>query len=310
MLRFENILVTGGSGRFGPFVVDALRPDHEVRVLDLNPPPRDVETVLGSTEDRDAVARAMKGVDAVVHLAALDAGVKAPDHEFMRVNVQGLWNVLEAAEAEGVKRVVVASSYNATGFSRDHPPQYLPVDIHHPAKPVRAYGISKLVGETIAEAFTRRSPMSVICLRASLILRDAAVYNLAKATAAAEGTPPPPPASDPTWEPRTALVDSRSFVTSKDAARCFRAALEADIAGFDVFNLMAPDTYSDLPTLEVLKRVFGATPEIRDATTFTPQSRATIYDVRRTRDVLGWEAREKWADVLSRVVASAKGGEA
>lgn len=193
MTKYRRVLVTGGSGRLGAYLVDDLHDDFDVRVLDLAAPRQDVETVIGSVENVDLVVEAMRDVDAVVHLANLDAGVRAPEHEFIRINVGGTWNVLDAAARAGVKRFVYASSYNATGFSKDFPPQYLPVDVHHPLKPVHAYGISKLLAENMCEAFTRRSGMEVVCLRPPLILRDEAVYNLIKVTAEAEDTALPPP---------------------------------------------------------------------------------------------------------------------
>lgn len=306
MTRRPRILVTGGSGRLGSYVVDALLDVFEVRVLDISRPRQDVETMLGSVEDRDLINEAVKGVDAVIHLANLDAGVRKPEHEFIRINVGGTWNMLEAAERAGVERFIYASSYNVTGFSRNFPPQYLPVDTAHPLNPVHAYGISKVLAEDLCEAFSRRSTMKVVCLRPPLILRDAAVYNLIKVTAEAEGTPLPPAASHPSWQERSVLSDSRAYVTSRDAARCFRKALEADIGQFGIFNVMAPDTYSALPTLEVLRREYAAEVEVRDPARYAGNSRSTIYEIDSTREILGWSAEESYKDVLARMIAFAR----
>lgn len=305
MTDHRRVLVTGGSGRLGTYIVDVLMDEFDVCVLDLIAPRQDVESLTGSVENVDLIVEAMRDVDAVVHLANLDAGVRVPEQEFIRINVGGTWNVLDAAARAGVKRFVYASSYNATGFSIDFPPLYLPVDVHHPLNPVHGYGISKLLTENMCEAFSRRSEMEIVCLRPPLILRDEAVYNLIKVTAEAEGTLPPPAASNPDWQPRKVLSDSRAYVTSRDAARCFRAAIKADIDRFGIFNVMAPDTYSALPTLEVLRREYGAEPDIRDGTRFTPDSRSTIYEIDSTREVLGWSAEETCDDVLRRVIASA-----
>ena len=301
-----RVLVTGGSGRLGTYVIDALREDFETRVLDLTEPRQDVETIIGSIDNQDLVSKAMQGIDAVIHLANLDAGVRAPEHEFIRINVGATWNVLQAAEQVGVKRFVYASSYNVTGFSKKFPPQYLPVDVHHPTNPTHAYGISKALVEEMCRAFSRRTEMSLVCLRPPLILRDDAVYNLIKVTAEAEGTSPPPDVIDPGWQTRKVLSDSRAYVTSRDAARCFRAAIDADIDRFEIFNVMAPDTYSALPTLDVLKREYDAEPDIRDIEQFKPGSRSTIYEIDRTREILGWSANETCDDVLARVIASTR----
>lgn len=304
MRTYERILVTGGSGRFGTVVVDELRPHYQVTVLDRTPPIQDVAFIQADIEDRGSLADAFTDMDAVIQLAALDLGVDAEESRFFQVNVQGLWNVLEFAESAGVRRTVVCSSLAALNITREYPPHYLPVDVNHPTAPVHAYGISKRAGEVIAEAFARRSPMEVFCLRPAYIVRDLAVYGLAQLIAAVDGTRPPEPADDPTWEPqRKTRPGSRSFVSPRDAARCFRAALEAEVPEFDIFHVVAADTYSELYTTEVVRREFGNDPEIRAPELYASDPRASIYDIAHTRDVLGWEPRERWSDVMARVTS-------
>ncbi len=304
MRAYERIMVTGGSGRLGTVVVDELLPHYQVTVLDRTPPTQDVAFIQADIEDRGSLADAFTGIDAVIQLAALDLGVNAEENRFFRVNVQGLWNVLEFAESAKVRRTVVCSSLAALNISRENSPHYIPVDGNHPAAPVHAYGISKLAGEVIAQAFSRRSAMEVLCLRPAFIVRDPAVYGLAKLIAAADGTRPPAPAADPAWEPqRKERPGSRSFVSPRDAARCFRAALEAEVPEFDIFHVVAADTYSDLDTIEVVRREFGNDPEIRAPELYAIEPRASIYDITHTRDVLGWEPRERWSDVMARVIS-------
>jgi len=304
---YKRILVTGGSGRLGRYVVDELLPHYQVTVLDRLPPTQDVPFIEANIEDRDALAGAFTNMDAVIQLAALDLGTDAAENLFFQVNVQGLWNVLEFAEAAKVQRTVVCSSITAMELNRAQPPKYLPVDTHHPAAPAHAYAISKLAGEVIAEAFSRRSAMEVLCLRPAYIVRDASVYSLAQLIATADNTQLPPPMTDPSWEPqRKERPGSRSFISPGDAARCFRAALEAQVTEFEIFNVTAADTYSALDTLDVVRREFGSAPEVRDPDLYAHDPRASIYDISRTRDVLGWEPRERWADVMARVVSSKK----
>ncbi len=108
-MRFDKVLVTGGSGQLGGYVVAELMEHCRVSVLDIKPLRADVPFFEASILDRLAVAGAMDGHDAVVQLAALDAAIDAPEQQFFETNVQGLWNVLEAAEAAAVKRTVVVS---------------------------------------------------------------------------------------------------------------------------------------------------------------------------------------------------------
>jgi len=307
MRAYERILVTGGSGRLGAFVVDELHPHYQVTVLDRTPPTQDVAFIQADIEDRGSLAGAFTGIDAVIQLAALDLGVNAEENRFFQVNVQGLWNVLEFAESAGVRRTVVCSSLAALNITREHPPHYLPVDVNHPSAPVHAYGISKRVGEIMAQAFSRRSAMEVFCLRPAFIVRDPAVYGLAHLIAAADGTQPPEPAADPAWIPqRKARPGSRSFVSPRDTARCFRAALEAEVPAFDIFHVVAADTYSALGTIEVVRREFGNDPEIRDPGLYASDPRASIYDITHTREVLGWEPREQWSDLMARTLSRAQ----
>lgn len=305
-MRFDKVLVTGGSGLLGRYVVAEIARHAAVSVLDLGPPKQDVSFFRADVTDRDAVAKAVAGHDAIIHLAALDQAVEAPEHEFFAVNVMGTWNVLEAAEAAGVKRVIVCSSVAATSLSRTTPPQYLPVDTLHPFGPTHAYGLSKQIGEGIGQTFARRGKLTVCALRPTWVLHPEFAYDVAVKTAAQDGGTPPPAASHPSWiTNHEELLPSRTFVTPDDAARCFRAALEADTGPFDAFFVAAADTHSPLPTLEIVRRNYGVEPPVRDKARYERDPRASVYDIARNRDILGWEPQERWADLLSRVLAQA-----
>lgn len=112
-------LVTGGTGFLGRRLVATLAPRRPVRLL-VRPTasrsgfPEGVELVEGDVTDRDSLARAMAGCEAVVHAAAL-VKILAPAAEFDRVNVGGFENVMAAAASSGVRRVVYVSSFIALG---------------------------------------------------------------------------------------------------------------------------------------------------------------------------------------------------
>lgn len=111
-----KILVTGGSGFLGSHVADALSErGHEVAIFDVKSSPflRDNQRmIIGDVTDADAVNAAVKGCDAVYHLAALAEIGQAMDHprDTMSVNVMGTVNVLEAAREHAIKRFVFSSS--------------------------------------------------------------------------------------------------------------------------------------------------------------------------------------------------------
>ena len=109
-----RILVTGGSGFIGKHLASALiARGRQVRVLDLQPPPRAlprVEHVRGSVLDRDLVERAMDGVDEVYHLAGLPGMWVPRKTDFHAVNFGGTEIVIEKARKRGIKHFLHCST--------------------------------------------------------------------------------------------------------------------------------------------------------------------------------------------------------
>jgi nucleoside-diphosphate-sugar epimerase len=300
---YERVAVTGGSGRLGRYVVAELVAQCDVTVVDVALPAGDNPYVAADVLDLDAVRAALAGQQAVVHLAAIDAAREAPEEAFFRTNVQGAWNVLQAAEEAAVRKVIVCSSSSAVGLGPDHPPQYLPIDEDHPMAPTDAYGMSKQVCETIAGGFARRGALEVLCIRPCLVVFPGFVHDMSTRLAAADGGAAPA-APAPAWSRETLpdpLPMTRSFVSPVDVARCFRLALAAEGAPFGIFYAAAEDSCSPLPTVDVVAREFGHTPEVRGG--YGDNPRAGAYDVSRAREALGWQPRDRWDDYVRRVLA-------
>jgi UDP-glucose 4-epimerase len=299
-MRFDNVLVTGGAGRLGRSVVAELAGHCRVSVLDRDRraarPDFPVDVL-----DLDAVARALPGHDAVVHLAAIDVSVPAAPELIFDVNVRGTWNVLQAARQVGVRRAVVCSSVAATGIdSPQAPPFYLPIDEAHPLRPTRDYGLSKEVDEAIARSFARRGGMEVIVLRPAWvmfpeILRDV-LDQLAGAVPAAGAVT----GADTAERVREPLPLLRSYVDPADVARAFRLALEVPRASHEVFFVAAADTFHPTPTLPYLQEVYGALPEIRKPEIYGRDPRASAHDSSRAREVLGWSPSTTWPELAAR----------
>jgi UDP-glucose 4-epimerase len=164
----DRVVVTGGSGRVGRYVVRELREDFDVVNLDIRPGERSDEHLSCDLLDRGAVRRALRDATAVCHLGGLDYDVAADPSEYLRVNSVGTWNVLQAAAEAGVGRVVLTSSSSVYGLLDSPParkPQYLPIDEAHPCLPVDAYSVSKLVGEHAGQAWARSGRVSVVSVR-------------------------------------------------------------------------------------------------------------------------------------------------
>ena len=167
-----KVLVTGGSGFLGSHVAEQLSKEgYAVRALVRKSSNRKfleslpgVELAYGAIEDAEKVAEAVKGVDAIVHVAGI-VKARSPE-EFRATNVQGTVNLIEAAKkhAPALKRFVHVSSLEACGPSADGKP--VPVTQENP---VTSYGRSKLEAEK-----------SVLAAKANLpvvILRPTAIYG-------------------------------------------------------------------------------------------------------------------------------------
>jgi len=276
-----RVAVTGGSGRVGQYVVDRLMKVADVKVLDLHRPTQKVAFAETNVLDLDALRREFSGVDVVVHLAAIDYDLQARPEQYIHVNVQGTWNVLQAAREAGVRRVVLCSSISACGLSEanpNFPPDFIPVDESHADYPIQAYSVSKLLMEEMAESFVRGGDIEVICLRLMMVLL--------------------PENIQPTIE-RAADTDSRwlfYYVTPEDCARAFECAVFAEGARSGTFFITAEDSCRAEPTLAWVKRIFGDRIRIRDPAYYDANPRASIFDGRRARDELGFRPSSDWLE--------------
>jgi nucleoside-diphosphate-sugar epimerase len=163
------ILVTGGSGFIGSALVKALVQDgHLVRVLDDNSrgAPRrlkevegDIEFVGGDIRDASVVARAVRGMDEVHHLAFVNGTeyfYSAPEL-VLDVGVKGMINVIDACRGEGVRSLVLASSSEVYQTPPQVPTdEHAPLIVPDPANPRYSYGGGKIISELMAINYGRK----------------------------------------------------------------------------------------------------------------------------------------------------------
>jgi len=286
MATIRKVVVTGGSGRVGTYVLRELVAQFDVTNADLVAGRVDTRYVQADVMNLDSLRQAFKGADAVVHLAAIDFDWKAAPEKYIDVNVRGTWHVLQAAAETGVSKVVLCSSISACGLSEMRPdwrPQSLQVDERHECRPVQAYSVSKLVMEQMGLSFVHGSNMDVICLRPLAVVMPesfAEYVNFVEAP-------------DRNW--------LFYYVTAADVARGFRAALEVEGLRYGTFFLSADDTSRPEPTLEWYRSRFGELPELNNPRVFKQQPRASIFSSAKARDLLGWtptsdylELRKTW----------------
>ena len=159
----RRVLVTGAAGQIGRIACAGLAArGWKVRGLDTVPldgvdgladPP-----VLADTADADAVRKATAGVDAVVHLAGMST--EATVDEILSANIEGTFQVFDAARRAGVPRVVYASNH-AVGDV----PGGTPGTADLPPGPDTYYGVSKVFGEALGRLMVDRYGLEVVCLR-------------------------------------------------------------------------------------------------------------------------------------------------
>ena len=290
-----KVAVTGAAGMLGRYVIAAVSAKYEIAALDMVSAPGIIQV---DVLDPDAITDAMRGCNAVIHLAGLDQVRIAPEHAFFATNAAGSWNVIAAAERLGMSRAVLCSSVAALGLRPGLPPLTLPIPIDHPLCPVAAYGISKQAAEIAAAGIARRGRLTVICLRPALITYPHHVAGWAHAAAAADGALPSPDV--PKAEAPEPLPLTRAFVGPEDAGLAFLAALQAAISGTATAYVTAQDTMTVRPTIETISATMAVQPVVADHALYARHPRASPSDIEHTRRLLGWRPRDTWADIVSR----------
>jgi nucleoside-diphosphate-sugar epimerase len=278
-----KIVVTGGSGNLGAETVRTLvTAGHDVLNLDRAEPADALcETRLGDLTRFDDLDAAVAGRDAVVHLAAYQAPGIVSDTETFSNNVTASYNVLKAAADNNVRRVVMASSIAAYGFtyaSKMWNPDYLPLDEDYPCTPQDPYGLSKVAGERLADSFVTFADMSVVSLRISGVNFDPTYASLPQRWA------------DPGYKMGTFW----SYIDVRDAAAGCRLAAEAKLEGHLVCNLSHDLSRFREPT-EILMKKYLPDTRIRDG---FPRHFGGL-DNSRAREKLGFEARHHWRDAIT-----------
>ncbi|MFL5844598.1 MAG: NAD-dependent epimerase/dehydratase family protein [Solirubrobacteraceae bacterium] len=163
----KKVLMTGASGMIGVSLRDLLRDRYALRLQErpggksIGPAREGEEIVQADVVDLAAMRAAVRGVDAVVHLAASASG-GTPWEGVLQNNIVGMHTALQAMRQEGVRRMVFASTNHVTGYyERELRPCYPDM----PVRPDSYYGASKAFGEALARFYVDEYGLAVICLR-------------------------------------------------------------------------------------------------------------------------------------------------
>jgi UDP-glucose 4-epimerase len=300
MAQIEHVLITGGCGFIGANLVRSLAAGGapRVRVIDdlrtglaEHVPPDLAEVRIGDVADPDALASALEGVDAVVHLASqtgVAPSVEDPGSDF-RGNAAATFGVLDACRRLGISRLVFASSGAAVGEVTP------PIHEEVVPRPVSPYGASKLAGEAYCAAFAATFGMETVALRFSNVYgpfsahKRNAVPNFIKRAI--------------TGEPIVIYGDggqTRDFIFVEDLCDAIGRALSTRGLGGQVFQVATGVETSVREVAEAVQDVAGGPEEIRFEAGRAGEVYKSSVDISKIRRMLGFEPTVSLKDGLAR----------
>jgi nucleoside-diphosphate-sugar epimerase len=161
-----KIAVTGSNGTIGSRLCPDLAKDYEVVRIDV----KDAD-IVADVRDFDAMVRALKGCETVIHLAGV-VEVEADWRSVYETNIGGTYNVYEAARHNGAKRIIFASSNHCVGMHevQNAPAIYEPgfgcvLGTQDPYRPDGLYGVWKAFGEVLGRYYSDKFGVQVACIR-------------------------------------------------------------------------------------------------------------------------------------------------
>ncbi|MGK5016342.1 NAD-dependent epimerase/dehydratase family protein [Janthinobacterium sp. HLS12-2] len=230
-----RVLVTGAAGIIGTAFWKRRHGDFSLRLADLHTEGL-VEAPCPSTRldvaDYAACLAACADVDVVLHLAGVPHASADFDAQLLQPNIIGTHNIFRAAEAQGVRRVVFASSAQAVeGYPLD-----MQVQESMPARPANMYGASKAFGEGVACAFAQQHGMTTIAVR---------IANVAHFAPGQQHS----------------ARDIAAFISERDVVQLLARCIAADVpAGYHVVHGVSDNRYKRL-SIAATRQLVGYAPQ-------------------------------------------------
>ena len=230
-----RVLVTGAAGTIGTVFWNSRHGAFSLRLADLHPAglaqaPCPVFRL--DVSDYQACLAACANIDVVLHLAGVPHAGADFDTQLLQPNIVGTHNIFRAAQAQGVKRVIFASSAQAVeGYPHD-------VQIHEnmPARPANMYGASKAFGEGVASAFAHQHGMTAIAVR---------IANLATFTPGQQHS----------------ARDIAAFISERDVVQLLACCITAELPpGYHVVHGVSDNRYKRL-SIAATRQLVGYAPQ-------------------------------------------------
>ena len=275
-----RVVVTGGTGRAGQFVVrELVEAGHSVVNFDVtrapNLPGEFCRVDLTNAGDvYDAMFQFRP--EGVCHLAANPQPSGQSRVDVFDNNVRSAYNMLQASGDLGVRRVIYASSEMATGLLTEGVvPSQMPFDESERRPSPNAYALSKYLGEVIAESLSLRYPETAfVGLRINNVIPPDR-YDILK---------------ERRDDPSKGLSNFWSYIDARDVGGAYRAALEGESSGHEVFLIAAADTSASRPLRELMAAYYDGYDR------FAPDhdDYASAFSCAKMKRVFGWEPRYSW----------------
>ena len=287
-----NILVTGGSGWIGRYVVrDLIAHGHDVLSIDLSPPlvqvgGEQVSNTRYESEfrhltvdmtDAGQVFQALAHIkaEAVIHLAAWPDPGLVPDTKTYGDNVTGTFNLFQACADLGIQRVVSASSAQVYGLAK-FPPAYLPLDEDHPLRPLNCYALGKIASEQAADYFSSNFDLNIYSFRfMGVRLPERLSQEIDQMVE----------------DPKSGIISLWTRADVRDAATACRLAVECDQAPSGPYNITGSNIILDKPASELIHTYLGK--EITLRTPITDQQ--SPVSGTRVESAFGYHPKYHWS---------------
>jgi UDP-glucose 4-epimerase len=302
-------LVTGGAGFIGSHIVHKLvSMGEKVRVLDnlsfgnktnLNGVEAKIDFISGDLLDAGVVAKAMEGVEVVIHQAALRSVPLSVNNPTLvnRVNVEGTLNIFTAARDAGAKRVVYASSSSVYGKGKG---AMQPKSEHDTPVPISPYGVSKLTGEYYAKVFTDLYGLETVGLRYFNVYgprqdpksQYAAVIPLFIQWAL-RGEP---------LEVHGDGLQSRDFTYIDNVVQANLQAAHSKLGVGGVFNVGEGKTHTLLELVDLLEKILGAKLQLRHTPERAGDIRYTQAEISESQRCLDYRPQVSFEEGLAKTV--------